>query len=460
MIKKTRARRRWHKLLRAIGHLLILAIAIVTTSAFTSVPGGGSRTHQTGIELVAHAQATVTPAEGDLLQAWSDALLIAELDDGLGYPWADTATGTLVVTVTSTAAEQLANRWIAGGVAHPNPKVGHIARPLVPVRLRTASLSYAALEGIKNDATRLVQAGLPDAEAIYQAAPDWEHNRVVLTMSRQSDALINALAARYGTTAVAVRVEPRPFTMPHQGTRSQDRSYFWGGAIINTGTHGCSSGFSWTDGTTGYMLTAAHCAASGASTVNTTDASGNVVEKMGSITSGTRENWTNGVGTVSFPGDNIYRGDVALVQVDAGKNVGAAMYSGAYPDQTTATIVRSMWTTTPQAGQQYCTSGSNTYAMCGWSVDSVRTNYQYSTGEWGYNVTIGKKTSGTSTNLGDSGGPVYTVNGDGTIQAKGIHSGGTAGPSTCGSFWWQNCVEVFTDIVLPFQYFPGWLKTA
>lgn len=444
---------------RTIRGMLVLVAALLSTPAWTSVPAPTSGIHSSGIAFAARAQATA-PAEGDLLQAWSDALSLAESSDGLGYPWADTASGTLVMTVTGTAGTQLAERWIASGAAHPNPKVGLLPRPLVPARLRTASLSYAALEGIKNDATRLVQVGLPDADAIYEAAPDWEHNRVVLTLSRQSDALMNALAARYGTTAIAVRVAPRPFTLPQQGSRTQDRSYFWGGAIINTGAHGCSSGFSWTSGSVDYMLTAAHCAPNGSTLVTTTDANFNVVDQMGSITSGTRENWTDGVGTVYFPGDGTYRGDVALVQMFSGKYGGAAMYSGAYPNQTAATIVRSMWTTVPVSGQQFCTSGSNTYAICGWSVNSVRTNYQFSSGEWGYNVTKALKTSGTSTNGGDSGGPVYTVNGDGTIQAKGIHSGGTVGPSTCGALWWQNCIVIFTDILLPYQYFPGWLKTA
>ena len=280
----------------------------------------------------------------------------------------------------------------------------------------------------------------------------------MLTISRQSDPLINALAVRYGASAVAVRVAPRPFTLP--ATRTHDYSPFYGGAIIWTGYDGCSSGFSWNDSSTQYMLTAGHCAPNGASTVTTTDANFNYVDTIGSnnaIASGSRENWTTNTGTVLLPGDSTYRGDIALITLDSNKSAGAFIYSGAKPDETSASTVHNMWTTVPVAGEQYCTGGSNTYAICGWSVNSVRINWQYGNGEWALNVTKGLKSSGTSINGGDSGGPVYTVNDTGTIAAKGIISGGTTGPSSCSIF--SQCVQIFTDILLPYYGFPGWLKT-
>jgi hypothetical protein len=414
--------------------------------------------HSSGIQILGPA-ATRVPLHPNLTRAWTDALLLSEVGDGLGYPWADGATGTLVLSVTNPTGQLLASQWITSGFAHRNPKVGTLAKPAVPVQVRTVALSYTALEGIKLDATRLETAGLPDADAIYEAAPDWEQNRIVLTVSRRSDALVNALAARYGTAAVAIRVEPRPVTVPT--TRTHDYSWFYGGAIIDLDGHGCSSGFSWTDGATDYILTAGHCAAGGATTATTTDAGRVYVDTIGTngaVTPNTRENWTNWVGTKLMTGDSTYRGDVALIRVDANKGVSPYIYSGAWPDETTAAAVRSMWTTVPVAGEQYCTGGSNTYALCGWGVDLVRINYRYSTtGEWALNVTKGLKNFGTSTNSGDSGGPVYTVNTDGTIQAKGIHSGGTAGPASCSEF--SKCVQIFTDILLPYWGFPGWPKT-
>ena len=129
-----------------------------------------------------------------------------------------------------------------------------------------------------------------------------------------------------------------------------------------------------------------------------------------------------------LPGDATYRGDVALITIDSNKSVEAFIYSGAKPDETSTQYVHNMWTTVPVANQLYCTGGSNTYAICGWQVTSVRINWQYPNLEWARNVTEGLKWSGTSGNGGDSGGPVYTVNGDGSIAAKGIISGGTQGP--------------------------------
>jgi hypothetical protein len=155
--------------------LLVLAIMVLTTSAWTSVygPVSAAARHASGIEILGPA-AAVSPVEQQLLQAWSDALLIAEAYDGLGYPWADTATGTLVLSTTSPAGEALANQWITSGLTHRNPKVGNLAKPAVPVRLRAVSLSYRQLEAIKFEATQLVAAGVPDADAIYEAAPGLE----------------------------------------------------------------------------------------------------------------------------------------------------------------------------------------------------------------------------------------------------------------------------------------------
>ena len=72
----------------------------------------------------------------------------------------------------------------------------------------------------------------------------------------------------------------------------------------------CSSAFSWrfpnlTDG----MLTAGHCAHTGGQ-VSTPD------DPIGTVVATDFENWRVGFGngTRILPGDNIYRGDLALVQ--------------------------------------------------------------------------------------------------------------------------------------------------
>jgi hypothetical protein len=413
------------------------------------VPVIAERIDVSGIQLVGAESKSIGPApDAQLTEAWTALLHLAEGGNDLGYPWIDVTRHQVVAGVTNAAGYSAIDRWKSGGAAARNPRIGALPRPSVIVATRDVSVGFDTLEGVKNDATRLVQAGVPDADAIYQTEPDWEHDRVVLTISRPSPALMNALAVRYGTEMIAVRLEPRSITTP-QSSRGADSSPFKGGAIISTGAHGCSSGFSWIDTySTHYMLTAAHCAPTGSASVTTS------VDTMGSITSATRENWTDNTGTVYFTGDSTYRGDVALIQM-SGKTGDPKIYSAA--DTTTTTTVHSMWTTVPSNGESYCTSGSNTYAICGWVVDHSRINYLYANGEWVLNATKGLKTSGTSTNGGDSGGPVYTVDAQGTIAAKGIHSGGSYGPVGC--YTGTPCVEIFTDILLPYYYFPGWLNT-
>jgi hypothetical protein len=444
-------------MLKDVASVLVIASVVIVSPAWAPAPRPPAVKHSSGIEILGPE---VVPAMPDtkLVKAWSDAIFLAEYGDGLGYPWADTTTSTLVLSTTNAAGNRLANQWISSGVTHGNPKVGVLQKPSVPVRIRTVSRSYRDLEAIKLDATRLAREGLPDADAIYEAAPDWEQNRIVLTLSRESTPLLNSLAVRYGTSAIAVRIEPQPSTAPL--TRTHDYTPFYGGAIIHTGYDGCSSGFSWTDGSTNYMLSAGHCAPNGADKVITTDANFNLVDTMGTngaIASGTRENWTAGTGTSLFPGDSTYRGDVALIRVDSIKGADPYIYSGVYPDETSRSPVHNMWWTVPAQGEQYCSGGSNTYALCGWTVTHVRVNWYYTeTHEWALNITKGQKSSSTSGNRGDSGGPVYTVNADGTIAAKGIISGGNVGIS-CNFF--NPCVQFFTDILLPYYWFPGWLKT-
>ena len=423
--------------------MIFVSLIVATVGVGWSAPAGGPLLHLSGLTVLGSTRMSQVPPSRALAQAWSDAQLLAQNSADLGYPWADSTTGQLVIGTTTPAGDALVQRWIAGGAQFHSQKTIDLPRPLIPVRTRSVEFSNRALETIKNDAIRLVQMGVPDADLIYKTEPDWENNRILITLSRQSDALLAALAGKYGTQAIAVRIEPRAPSMP--GTRGADDSPFFGGARINA-TKGCTSAFSWTDSVVDYMLTAAHCASSGYFGVSTP------VRAMGDIYSGSRENWTDGVGTVLFPNDPTYRGDSALIQLYSSVTNMPHIYNGVYPDASSYRVVREMWGTSPAYGDQYCTGGSTTYELCGWQVDSTAANYRYGNGEVAMNVTTGWKGSGNCADLGDSGGPVYTYRFDGAIAAKWIHSGGT------GNIF--PCHEVFTDIRLPFMYFPGWLKTG
>lgn len=49
---------------------------------------------------------------------------------------------------------------------------------------------------------------LPDGDAIYTIHPDTRRNATVITIDRLSDPLLRALAARYGTAAIVIRIDP------------------------------------------------------------------------------------------------------------------------------------------------------------------------------------------------------------------------------------------------------------
>lgn len=70
----------------------------------------------------------------------------------------------------------------------------------------------------------------------------------------------------------------------------------------------------------------------------------------------------------------------------------------------------------------------------------------YNDGTWVRNAVEGTREGDPCPTGGDSGGPVFTIYGDG-VAAKGIHSGGGKPLTTC--------YDYFTDIQHPIQALPG-----
>ncbi len=125
-----------------------------------------------------------------------------------------------------------------------------------------------------------------------------------MTVSQVHDELFKELAARFGTEALAIRVDANAGNaMTNVDTRQNDKSPFYGGADLYQPS--CSDAFAWVNGSLWEgMLTAAHCAP----TVNfTVLAESN--HTMGHVG---YENWVNGDGTVPYPGQTALRGDVAF----------------------------------------------------------------------------------------------------------------------------------------------------
>ncbi|OLC52658.1 MAG: hypothetical protein AUH85_16325 [Chloroflexi bacterium 13_1_40CM_4_68_4] len=79
----------------------------------------------------------------------------------------------------------------------------------VPRRVRNVRYSFAELIQIQHGSIGR-DSGLPEGDGIiWMTAPDFEHNRIVITVDHLSAALLQALASRYGTEAIAIHVEPR-----------------------------------------------------------------------------------------------------------------------------------------------------------------------------------------------------------------------------------------------------------
>lgn len=441
-----------HPFVRVFVALFIAASAIGSSpaAALTATPSSGSV--PIGLVILGHEEETRQAVSPALSKAWSTALGVAEHSnpDGLGYPWVDAAAGTLVIAIASPSGQSTFDQWLQVGVVAKGPKPMAYPRPNVPVRVQAVKFSYAQLQHVMDDVTRLTGAGVPDADAILAAGPDFEHNRIVITANRQSAPLLAALAAQFGTEQIAVRVDPS-LSPAKPLSRLTDSSPFWGGARINTPTgQQCTSGFAWADATYNYIMTAGHCGPNGG-TYSTP-----YPQTMGSVIASSLENWSTSVGTeylTYFANDSTYRGDVSLIRL-SGTSSAASIYTGAY-NSSSSIPVREMWTGAPTAGDQFCTGGSFSGEICGWQVSSVggsiRGVVSFGNGVWGRGLTKASNGAGQACNQGgDSGAPAYTVRTDGAAAGKGILDAQDV--FDCHTIY-------FTDLDLAYFGLPGSLQT-
>jgi hypothetical protein len=139
--------------------------------------------------------------------------------------------------------------------------------------------------------------------------PDQKNNRIIVTVSEAPDDLLDALAARFGTERIAVRIEGPAPQASTAANRDSDSPPFWGGAKFYPDLT-CTTGFPWNVGSgVSGMLTAGHCAPTGSTSVNYP-----AYNNVGTIRSDYEENWDTTYGTQYFRGQSVYRGDLALVR--------------------------------------------------------------------------------------------------------------------------------------------------
>lgn len=364
--------------------------------------------------------------------AFDAALNLAfEHRDDMGYPWIDLEAKTLRLSATTdqgakAAADAISTIPVAG----------------LATKITMAQASIAKLDAIADDATRLVEAGVPRADLIWMTEPDQKDNRVVITVSESNAELMSALAARYGTELIAVRVRaggPLAAT-----TRDGDAPAFWGGAYFTTSTgKACTTGFAWTAGVSA-MLTAAHCISTGGTVSYPSYAN------VGTVASGSEENWSDSNGTEYYTGQNVYRGDIALIRYSSYSSA-ASIYSGA-PHTSTSSAVKSMASRWSQVGDAACVNGVVTGEWCG-MVTATGGNAWYivnGINVWARHVNQAEAVGNTCPTHGDSGAPVYrTVSGG--VAAVGVLSGSLPLVAECAVY--------FTDIQDAFYGLPGSLKT-
>lgn len=424
-------------------------LALLAASNIAAIDRGVGQPNQSGLTILGpepRPNTAASPPSVVLAREWSNALTVAENNpDDHGYPWPDETTGQLVVSIVNSRGQESVRQWQqAGVVVTRGAKSVNVRQPTVPIRVRLVKFSYAQLEAIKDEAIMLDRAGVPDASSIWRTGPDYENNRVLITVDRASGALFATLAQRYGREAIAVRIDPNRRTPQlATGTRAADFPQFHGGARINTprGQQVCTSGWPWVSGSQYYLMTAGHCIPDGGS-VSTPGGF------VGTVTAYTRENWAIGLGTVAFPGEGVYRGDLALSTATSALG---RIYSQGL-DSTVVRLVAEMWFGAPTPGDQFCTGGSYSFEVCGWWVpnpNDVRNNWNTNEGTL-LRATRGYKPNGQCILGGDSGGPVYTIRWDSQVAAKGIISSMFQGPP-----WDPFCEVYFTDMDLAYWYFPG-----
>ena len=146
----------------------------------------------TGILLVAPGEVVqARPPSEEHAQAFSDAWMLAESSDDLGYPWIDPPTGQLVLSAATPRGRERLEELTIG----------------VPFAIREVKHGAKQLREIQDAATFLRAEGVPGAELVYGVSPDHRDNRTLIFISAMSRPLLDALAQRFPPTALAITVE-------------------------------------------------------------------------------------------------------------------------------------------------------------------------------------------------------------------------------------------------------------
>lgn len=274
-----------------------LAALLLGSTTISTAGVAAGQFDTSGLELVGPDAIQAHPQNESEAIAFDAALGLALKDPkNYGYPWIDADTGSLEISVVNEAGRASAL------AAESSLPVSNLT-----VKITEARASVAQLDKIADDVTYLLADGVTAADLIWKTEPDQNDNRVIITVRKLDPQLMKVLAVRFGTSLIAVRV--RDGGSAGAVNRDSDSPPFWGGAYMTTSTgKACSTGLAWTASGKSAMLTAAHCISTGG-TVSYPNYS-----NVGSVASGSEENWSNTGGTQYYTGQSTYRGDVALIR--------------------------------------------------------------------------------------------------------------------------------------------------
>lgn len=418
---------------RSVVALLVMAGSVTGTVAATSTAGAAAApaglTSIPGVEVVT-ALPTPAPPTPEQAEAVSKFYLHAqENPTELAPPYLD-ARGEVVTQGVGAGSADLARQAVA---------VHRIPTDKVRISHRVVTRPMAALQRVAEEILKLPASELPDVESAWAVSYDAENNRVLVWTTKASPGMLEAIKARYGSDTVAVLHRPHVQRPQLRDSRYGDSPRFAGGAHIK-----CTTGFAYDRVVSGktysYMLTAGHCAPSGKTFYST-----GTGQKVGSVTSGTRENWNTGTGTVKLSGQSKYLGDLALINThDNGGSEAYIWRAGFWELHNKSPVVHTAFT---HKGNRVCLSGAWSKETCGWIVKEVfMYGIDYGDGEFAQNVVYAEKVGGQCTVPGDSGGSIFATYSGAEVQAHGILSAGDGGGLDYKASSTEVCTMTFTDI--------------
>ncbi|MFI7080396.1 cellulose binding domain-containing protein [Micromonospora sp. NPDC049903] len=285
--------------------------------------------------------------------------------------------------------------WWKGAVPTDIVAAVTSARRIAPVEVTRAAYSRAELRTAAARITRAVAADPADAVHAVRVRTDGAGIEVAVDDAPG--------VTRPTLPATGVRTSFVERDRMVERSRANDAAPFDGGSGIGFTTPGCTAGFGVRNADTnaGYVLTAEHC---------------------GAIGSPWHVGWNTSTNTGTLVGYAVDSNDDHDTMIISTSSPGDHLYVGGQHDEVRAQVVG--WTEV-YPGQLLCQSGYTSAGELGGPVCNLRVDFHYDDIEDLVEAT--QLDGDEAARGGDSGGPVYAVNANGTVLAAGTTTR-SAGP--------------------------------